>query len=273
MPDQQHQQKHLHKEQEFSVRKSLIAASYESATFLIARYPYICAVLLMITTAEQLKERTIKRNSLEHQIIYVHLGMYFFCGTIMSFDMFGLKRFFAIITSLHLAYVSFTEYTLTYGENIAYRLLTRNIACMGCYLMVAGGIAKNKGDTDRSQHLVSFGRQIIGVYSVLTVVLVWNDQGEFQSFARAYPYYGGDALAYAVLFVNCVLGMCVYGGYRTVQCSKLYAILLLLITVFVDANIPYWEKTTKLKKWGIITIATRHIPILCALVLVRRGYC
>lgn len=271
MSSQQSQVKRPQQEQEFSIRKSIITASYESATFFITRYPYLCAVLLMITTAEQLKEQNIKRNSLQHQIIYVHLGVYFTCGTIMAFDLFGLKRFFAIVTTFHLGFVSYTEYNLTFGENIAYRLLTRNIACMGCYLMVAGGIAKNKGDSDRSQRLVSFGRQFIGVYSVLVAVLAWNDQEEFDAFAQIVPRFG-ELFAYVILVVNILLGLCLYGEYRTIQCSKLYAILLLFITVFVDANIPYWEKTTKLRTWGIITIATRHTPILCALILIRRGY-
>lgn len=256
---------------EFSFSKALLTASYETSTFIITRYPYLCAVLLMVTTAEEMKERKIARNSLEHRIIYVHLGVYFFCGTIMAFDLLALKRFFAIVTSLHLAVTSYTEYTLTFGENIAYRKLTRNIACMGCYLMVAGGIAKHRGASDRSQRLISFGRQIIGVYAVLVVVLIWNDDEEFGAFVTSLPF--GEVLTYVFLALNMILGTCLYTGYKTVQCSKIYALLLLVITVVVDANLPYWQAHSKLKTWGVVSVATRHVPIFTALLLVRRGYC
>lgn len=258
------------KEKQFNFKNALVRASYETATFVLTRYPYLCAVLLMVTTAEDSKEKKIVRGSLKYRMAYFHLGAYFFCGTIMSFDMFGLKRLFSILTCFHLAFVSYTEYSLSYGEQIAYRLLTRNVACIGCYLMVAGGIAKNKGEGDRSTRLVSFGRQLVGVYAVLSVVLAWNDRKEFGAYLI--HSFNDPLVVYAVMIVQLSLGLCLYAGYNVLQFSKYYAILLVATTVLIDADIPYWTRNAGLKTWNTAAIACRHLPIVASMLLVRKGY-
>jgi len=263
-------QQQKHQEEKFSWRNSLMRASYESATFILTRYPYLCAVLLMVTTAEDAKEKKIVRGSLKYRMAYAHLGAYFFCGTVMSFDLFGLKRFFAVFTCFHLAFVTYTEYTLTYGEQIAYRLLTRNVACIGCYLMVAGGIAKSKREGDRRQSLVSFGRQLLGVYAVLSVVLAWNDVNEYKAYLE--HVFKLPAFAYLVLLLQFTLGICLYAGYNVVQFSKYYAILLLGTTVLIDADVEYWRRSSSMKTWNTATVACRHLPVVCALLLIRKGY-
>jgi len=256
--------------EEFSWRKAVVRASYESATFVITRYPYLCAVLLMVTTAEEAKEKKVVRGSLKYRMAYIHLGSYFLCGTIMAFDLFGLKRFFAALTCVHLTVVSYTEYTLGYGEQIAYRMLTRNVACIGCFLMVAGGIAKNKGEGDKSARLVTFGRQMIGVYAVLSVVLTWHDKKEFAAYTH--HLFKDPLVTYAVMILQLVLGLCLYTGYNVVQFSKYYAILILGLTVLIDADLKYWARNTGVKTWGTATIACRHLPVLCGLLLIRKGY-
>ena len=258
------------KEKEFDFKNAMVRASYETATFVITRYPYLCAVLLMVTTAEDAKEKKIVRGSLKYRMAYFHLGAYFFCGTIMSFDMFGLKRLFSILTCFHLAFVSYTEYSLSYGEQIAYRMLTRNVACIGCYLMVAGGIAKNKGEGDRSARLVSFGRQLIAVYTVLSVVLTWNDHKEFGAYlAHAF---NDPLVVYVLMIIQLSLGLCLYAGYNVLQFSKYYAILLVATTVLIDLDIPYWTSNAGMKTWNTATIACRHLPVVSAMLLVRKGY-
>lgn len=253
-----------------SWRTVLLRASYESATFFLTRYPYLCAVLLMVSTAEDSREKKIQRGSIKYQMAYYNLGSYFFCATVMAFDLFNLKRVFSVLTCFHLAFVAFTEYSLMYGEQVAYRLLTRNIACIGCYLMVAGGVAKNKGEADRSRTLVMFGRQVIGVYAVLSVVLAWNDKNEYQAY---FQHLGRQHLiTLLVLGVQLMFGLFLYSGYKVVQLSNFYAVFLLLTTVIIDADVPYWNRTTGMKTWNTATIACRHLPIIATLLLIRRGY-
>lgn len=267
---QQQQEPCLRKQKEIDIKNAFARASYESATFVLTRYPYLCAVLLMVTTAEDAKEKKIERGSMKYRMAYFHLGAYFVNATIMAFDMFGLKRLFSILTCFHLAFVSYTEYSLSYGEQIAYRLLTRNVACIGCYLMVAGGLAKNKGEGDRSSRLVSFGRQLVAVYAVLSVVLAWNDRKEFGAYLE--HSFHDPLVVYALMVVQLSLGLCLYAGYNVVQISKYYALLLVAETVLVDADVDFWTRHVGLKTWNTASIACRHLPIVAAMILIRKGY-
>ena len=136
--------------------------------------------------------------------------------------------------------------------------------------MVAGGVAKNKGESDRSRTLMTFGRQIIGVYAVLSVVLAWNDEKEYQAY---YQHFARQHLFVLLLLsVQLVFGLCLYGGYKVVQLSKFYAMLLLLTTVIIDSDVPYWNRVAGIKTWNTATVACRHLPIIAVLLLIRKGY-
>ena len=93
----------------FSFRAKLDEAVYFVSSFVVTRYPYACAVFLMLTTAEVMKAAvTVEATFLN--MIYAHLGVFFLAGTTMAFNLFGTKRLFAIITALQFAVLSVESY-------------------------------------------------------------------------------------------------------------------------------------------------------------------
>ncbi|XP_057301613.1 uncharacterized protein LOC130636044 [Hydractinia symbiolongicarpus] len=258
----------MSEENSISFKKNFFIATYEAAAFTMTRYPYLCAVLMMVTTAEESKTRQFDRTAFNY--IYAHLGVAFVGGTLLSFDMFGLKRWTALAMAVQTIVISYDEYTLTKGEQIAMRLLCRNLGIIGCYLSVAGGIAKNKGAADKNKYLLTFGRQLIGAYTMLTAVLIWNSEEEFSSHAKALP--GGALTVYIYIAVYMMCSICIYSGYEVVKMCKLLMCLLFAITLIVDMDVKMWTKHAGIGKWKTMTIAARHVPIISILLLIRDGY-
>ena len=91
------------------VKKKVLEAIYVSAAFILARFPYASAILLMLSTGESLKTSlSVDRNKLT--MSYGHIGMFFFAATAMSFNLFGTKRFFALLTVAQFAVISVEDY-------------------------------------------------------------------------------------------------------------------------------------------------------------------
>ena len=93
-----------------SIKQKLYYSLYTVAAFVITRYPYVCAVLLMLSTGEEFNTGVRKVNSGRFSMIYAHLGMYFLAGTAMSFDLFGTKRLFALISATQMGLSSYQDY-------------------------------------------------------------------------------------------------------------------------------------------------------------------
>lgn len=253
---------------QLNTRKSILVATYETSSFILLRYPYICAVLLMVTTAEEFANKTLGRNHVT--IIYINLALFFIAATIMAFDMFGGKRYFAVVTVFQFVYLSYHEYMKPYTEQVTFRLITRNLAVIGCFISVAGGIAKNKGTGDRNKFLLSSGRQLIGTYALLSAMFIWNGPQEFQFYSNSLP---GDQISTMVIISLLIItAVAIYSGYEVVLFSKLLALLLLFVTVVIDMNVKRWESDVKLRQWIVYTIASRHIPVIATLLLIRKGY-
>jgi len=252
---------------DLTLRQQLVYASYEAANFAITRLPYLFAVLLMVTFAEEMKGKSISENQ-KFDAVYYNLAIYFLTGTIMSFDLFSGKRVFALITCLHLMFICYQEFSrLSVREIILSKLLVRNIGNIGAYLMVAGGIAHSQRGSTKNRQLLSFGIQIIGAYSFLNAVLIHNSSEEFNAFATIWP--GGVLAPYlaVALYTICCIGISI--NVETVMFSKILALVLLTVSLTIDMQTEYWNKATGIKYWMTMTIAARNIGVVAVLFLER----
>ena len=251
-----------------SISHSLLITSYETSTFILLRYPYLCAVLLMVATAEEISNKVIASDCVT--FIYFHLGLFFVCGTIMAFDMFGGKRVFAIVTVLQFMILAYQDYQKPYSEQILFRVITRNLAVIGSFLSVAGGIAKNKRVRDRNRILLVMGRQIIGTYALLIAMLLWNSPEEYNVYINSLA--GSHIVVWFILGALIVCAISIYSGYEVVIFCKVFAVILVILTIIVDLNFSYWKKQANIKHWVAATIAAKHLPVINALLLMRKGY-
>ncbi|XP_002163298.2 transmembrane protein 101 [Hydra vulgaris] len=247
-------------------RDILMRPSSESACFVLTRYPYLSAILLMIITGEQSKTTDLNERK---YYIYVHVGLYFVSATLMAYNLFGLKKLFALVNVFHTIIVTCLEYEPSrHGEHIAIRLLIRNFGIIGCYLMVAGGLGETNEKLLPNKNLMSFGIRIIGAFSILSAVLIWNSKEELQIYLQALPT--GTLLVYAIIFPLVICGVCIYSGYHVVLTCKVLTLLLLIITLIDFAHISSNFKQSI--SWVSIYVTCRHIPIMGALLLVNKSY-
>ncbi len=91
------------------VKERLNEASYVSSAFFVTRYPYACAVLLMLTTGEAVKS-SVRVSEHKMNMAYAHLGIYFLSGTAMAFNIFGTKRLFALLSAVQIGFESYECY-------------------------------------------------------------------------------------------------------------------------------------------------------------------
>ena len=145
--------------------------------------------------------------------------------------------------------------------------MSRNIAVIGCYLQVAGGLTDFERGTQRHRRLLQTGIQILGVYSFINAVIIWNSPKEFHSYVSHLP--GGSFTTYLFMMLYLVCGMCMYGNYNSFYFSKLLAWLLVIVTVFVDIDAGYWWKTANITRWNTMTIASKNGCVVFTLLLIR----
>ena len=91
------------------IKAKLLESLYKTTAFFLTRFPYASALLLMMTTAEAFKTNlSVERSRLT--LSHIHVGVLFVSATAMSFNMFGTKRFFALVTAAQYAVLSVDGY-------------------------------------------------------------------------------------------------------------------------------------------------------------------
>ena len=91
------------------MKQKLLEALYTTTGFLLTRFPYVWAILLMMTTAE-LFNTNLAVDKGRLTMSHVHLGAFFLSATAMSFNLFGTKRLFALLTSAQYVVISVQDY-------------------------------------------------------------------------------------------------------------------------------------------------------------------
>ena len=248
--------------------KAFTAAIHQAADFLVTRYPYLSLVLLMVSTPEEINDK--KKPLPNFQFIYAQLGFYFAVGTLMSFNMLGLRRFSAALMAVQCAVTAYTEFNSSHHQVIMARLLLRNLASVGCYLMVAGGLESDNCKSDRNDRLLKIGRQIIGAYLVMIGVLMIHNKTEFSVHWYLLP--GGGITVWVIIILYILCGLCIDYGILVVTCCKLAMFLIFFVTLIVDMDTDMWSKSVKVHKWKVYTIAAQHIPLIGVLMMFRDSY-
>ena len=91
------------------IKAKFLETTYKSAAFLLTRFPYASAILLMLSTAESFRTNlSVEKRKLT--LSQIHLGVFFVSATAMSFNLFGTKRLFALVTAAQYAVLSVEEY-------------------------------------------------------------------------------------------------------------------------------------------------------------------
>ena len=133
--------------------------------------------------------------------------------------------------------------------------------------MIAGGLSDFERGTQRHRRLLQIGLQLLGVYSFINAVILWNSPNELKAYITHLP--GGRFTAYVFLALYLVSGMCIYGGYNSFYFSKVVAWLLVVATLFVDLDSKFWWKTAHIPYWVSMTIASKNTCIIATLLLMR----
>ena len=147
------------------------------------------------------------------------------------------------------------------------RQISRNGAIVGCYLLVAGGLACFERGAERNKRLLQTGVQLLGVYSFIYAAILWNSATELKAHISHIP--GGIFITYVFLALFIVTGICIYGGYEVFYFSKVLAWLLFVVTLFVDVDTQWWWKTSHIPKWVAMTVASKHGCVIVTLLLIR----
>ena len=112
------------------IKAKFLETTYRSAAFLLTRFPYASAILLMLATAESFKTNlSVEKNKLT--LSHIHLGLFFISATAMSFDLFKMKRLFALVTAAQHIALSVEEYM---DNNRKETLMVRLLSLISCLL-------------------------------------------------------------------------------------------------------------------------------------------
>ena len=145
--------------------------------------------------------------------------------------------------------------------------ISRNGAIVGCYLLVAGGLANFERGVERNKRLLQTGIQLLGVYSFIYAAIIWNSTVEMKAHSSHLP--GGIFTTYLFIALFIATGICIYGRYEVFYFSKVLAWLIFVVTLFVDMDTKWWWKTSHIPKWVVMTIASKHACVVITLLLVR----
>lgn len=264
----------LNKEDETEAQKKVfVSVINTTANFVLTRYPYLCAVLLMVSMPEEIKDSS--KPLPDFRLIYVQLGFYFVIGTVMSFDLFGWKRLAALVMSVNSIVEVFVEFNYSTKEVIVARLIFRKFAIIGCYLMVAGGLENPDEDDeelysdDLNPRFIKFGRQIIGTYFVLLGIFMIHNRNEFSAHAHLLP--GGVFVSWLIAIIYILCGITIDYGCLVVKACRLVLFLLSFVTLIVDCDSSIWVDKVGLHQWKMFSIASLHFPVVSVLMMIKEG--
>ncbi|CAI9741072.1 Hypothetical predicted protein [Octopus vulgaris] len=228
--------------------------------FILSRFPFLNAITLLMLLGELAVHESYP--PINPKVIYIHLGLFLVCGALMSG--FSGGKSIPLIYAGQLMYFAYNSYSNSNMDRDWLRTLicARHFACAGVYIGLAYLFDKNSG-----KQLQQISYSVLGIYCLTLIVALNNNTELYQAFIYHFPV---SDVSHVVM--NILLGLCsvsLFSGVKQVQCKTFFtlAILMALISLFIDSRLSYWTEYKKVHFWNQIRLICDQICITIGFIL------
>nr|KAI8760651.1 transmembrane protein 101-like [Biomphalaria glabrata] len=206
----------------------------KSLEFILQKYPMVNALTLLMLFAERAKSES--EPPIHPKIIYANLLGFLGCSLLMSSN---IKKKEAVLVFcgqlLYFAYNIYNNKKLNYKEWLRLVMCTRQIGCVGVFLLFAHILDKKK-----SIPLRRVAEIITGLYLFAFTFLI-NNIKEIQSAVLSHII-GGDWGRYVLTVMLAACALSFFSGYFLRDMSLCAVIAILSVVLLVDADFNFWSK-------------------------------
>ncbi|CAH1241949.1 TMEM101 [Branchiostoma lanceolatum] len=243
-------------------RKRLLSTCLQVASFIVTRYPFWHALVLIMNFAERSKSK--KYPDLEIPWVYADLGAYVLLASFTSFNI--KRRWFAIACAVQLAIsltLSLTSQHAPYSEWLSIRISSKSLAVIGSYLTIGSGIGElyRRKARDRSTQQISL--MFTGLHLVCQAYTLFYSREDKQAFLE--HVFGGQPMLSIFTFLHVALGLAFLSGYEPKLLSRAMMVVLFITATFLDTNINYWTRGRHVEFWVQVRLLTDNLCIFAGL--------
>ncbi len=148
------------------------------------------------------------------------------------------------------------------------RMIARDIAVVGSFLIIASRVHEKHSKRYRLAHLYPLGCALVGIFFVGYAVQLYRDKQEALAFLSHMP------LATILQPVFCIgflcSGLILASDNRDYmqKAAKLLIPLVIVVLVFVEADVYYWRDSRKVEFWNHIDQCLKMVNALASLILI-----
>ncbi|XP_060564694.1 transmembrane protein 101-like [Ruditapes philippinarum] len=202
--------------------------------FLLAKFPYVQAISLIMLLAERALKME-KYPPMHPHLIYGIAVVCFITGCMMTAKI--KLRFATLVYSSVLVYLTINAYTnrqFNYSRHVRNRIASRHAGCLGVYLIYSF-IKSNR----QSNLIHRIGELCISAYLLGSAYLINESYEDKRAVLENIP--GGNYARYFLTIIFTCAGLCFISGYFLRDISMSMAFLIGAITILVDMKFSYWS--------------------------------
>ncbi|XP_033752923.1 transmembrane protein 101-like [Pecten maximus] len=228
--------------------------------FLLARFPFINALSLLMLLAERAQHET--QPPMHPNLIYANIAVFLISGFLMSGKV--MKKELSLVCAGQMIYFAFNMYTNThlhYSQWQRIRMGIRHLGCAGMFILYS-----HLQDRMTSGHLRRLGEITVGI-TLIGLTYILNNSAEDK---RAFLTHivGGDWSRYFYTLIIACAAMSFFSGYFLRDMSISMIILLTLSTLFVDCDFTFWVDRRGMHYWNQIRIVLDDIFLILGFAMV-----
>ncbi|XP_059150849.1 transmembrane protein 101-like [Physella acuta] len=206
----------------------------KAVEFFLHKYPIVNALTLLMLFAERAANESAP--PINHRIIYANLIGFLGCALLMSSNI--QRKAAALFFCGQLGYFTYVFYSnkkLNYKEWLRLQVCTRQVGCIGIYLLFAYVIDRRK-----SVPLRRFAEIIMGLYLFAFTYLI-NNVHEVRSGVLSHMI-GGEWGRYVVTVLIAACALSFFSGYFLRDMSLCAAVVIAFMVCTVDSDVDYWSR-------------------------------
>uniref|UniRef100_UPI00358F540E transmembrane protein 101 isoform X1 n=2 Tax=Myxine glutinosa TaxID=7769 RepID=UPI00358F540E len=239
-----------------------------AGVILLTRFPFWNAFSTLMLYGERASSN--RKPDLALPFLYVDMAAAVICATFMSYGM--KRRWFALGAALQLSisyYLAVTGGHAHYPEWQKVRMLSRVVALVGGFLVLASGAGESYRQKERVAVLQRVGQIFLGIHLFCQAYALQHSTDDRAVYGAAM---GWELLPSTFVALYSILALCLVAGWQVQRAGQLLAILLPPVTLLTSGNMDYWHGRRKFEFWGQLRLAGFDVGILGAmLVLASEG--
>ncbi|CAL1535359.1 unnamed protein product [Lymnaea stagnalis] len=225
--------------------------------FLMHKYPIINALTLLMLLAERAAVES--EPPIHPKIIYANLIG--FLGSALLMSSYIKRKEAALVFCGQLVYFTYNFYTnskLNYKDWLRLQMCTRQMGCVGIYLLFVHILDKKK-----SILLQRVAEIVMGLYFFAFTYLI-NNTNEFRGAVLSHII-GGDWARYIITVALAACALSFFSGYFLRDMSLCASAVIAIIVFTVDCDFKFWSRKG-VHFWNQTRMICDSLCVCCGLI-------